>query len=355
MQFVVGQVTGIDERDGAAAAASRSPAATASRASCRSTCCWCFFGLSPKLGPIADWGLALERKQVVVDTEKFETSVPGIFAVGDINTYPGKKKLILSRLPRGDAGRLRVAAPYVFPDQRMPLQYTTTSPKLHKLLGVERRRRLRPASAIIAPRSRLAAAAHPLGVLAASIARPTEKVPLNLTEVILAQGSKSDPASAFAALPSTDDGSTCHRTDGSPRWHRCSLRRRVPAARRCSRLRSARAGRSSHARAGHHHRQRADAARAIAGWGDVPLAARAAAGHRRSTRAQMRDAGVAPPRRPDALRRRGQRRLQRRGLLGLPHGARLRPRQPLQLPPRRPADQRRDLDPARQQGARRAS
>ena len=55
-----------------------------------------FFGLSPKLGPIAEWGLDIERKQLKVDTEKFETNVPGIFAVGDINTYPGKKKLILS-------------------------------------------------------------------------------------------------------------------------------------------------------------------------------------------------------------------------------------------------------------------
>ena len=54
-----------------------------------------FFGLSPKLGPIAEWGLNIERKQIVVDTEKFESGVPGIFAVGDINTYPGKKKLIL--------------------------------------------------------------------------------------------------------------------------------------------------------------------------------------------------------------------------------------------------------------------
>ena len=55
-----------------------------------------FFGLHPKLGPIAKWGLALERKALAVDTERFQTSVPGIFAVGDINTYPGKKKLILS-------------------------------------------------------------------------------------------------------------------------------------------------------------------------------------------------------------------------------------------------------------------
>ena len=66
-----------------------------------------FFGLSPKLGPIADWGLDIERKQVVVDTEKFATNVPGIFAVGDINTYPGKKKLILSGFHEARAGRLR--------------------------------------------------------------------------------------------------------------------------------------------------------------------------------------------------------------------------------------------------------
>src|SRR5690606_4883581 len=54
------------------------------------------FGLHPKLGPIANWGLALEKKALKVDTEKFQTSVPGIFAIGDVNTYPGKKKLILS-------------------------------------------------------------------------------------------------------------------------------------------------------------------------------------------------------------------------------------------------------------------
>ena len=55
-----------------------------------------FFGLAPKLGPIADWGLDLNRKTVNVDTEKFETNIPGVFAIGDINYYPGKKKLILS-------------------------------------------------------------------------------------------------------------------------------------------------------------------------------------------------------------------------------------------------------------------
>jgi pyruvate/2-oxoglutarate dehydrogenase complex dihydrolipoamide dehydrogenase (E3) component len=95
-----------------------------------------FFGLSPKLGPIAEWGLNLERKQIVVDTEKFETSTPGIFAVGDVNTYPGKKKLILSGFHEAALAAF-AAAPYVFPDKRIHLQYTTTSPKLHKVLGVE--------------------------------------------------------------------------------------------------------------------------------------------------------------------------------------------------------------------------
>ena len=95
-----------------------------------------FFGLSPKLGPIAEWGLGIERKQVTVDTEKFETTVPGIFAVGDINTYPGKKKLILSGFHEAALAAFG-AAPYIFPNKRIHLQYTTTSPKLHKVLGVE--------------------------------------------------------------------------------------------------------------------------------------------------------------------------------------------------------------------------
>ncbi|MEN9868542.1 MAG: hypothetical protein RL748_4132, partial [Pseudomonadota bacterium] len=96
-----------------------------------------FFGLSPKLGPIADWGLDIERKQLkVVSTEKFETNVPGIFAVGDINTYPGKKKLILSGFHEAALAAFG-AAPYIFPDKKIHMQYTTTSPKLHKILGVE--------------------------------------------------------------------------------------------------------------------------------------------------------------------------------------------------------------------------
>ena len=96
-----------------------------------------FYGLSPKLGPIAEWGLDIERRQLKVqDTEKFETNVPGIFAVGDINTYPGKKKLILSGFHEAALAAFG-AAPYIFPDKKIHMQYTTTSPKLHKVLGVE--------------------------------------------------------------------------------------------------------------------------------------------------------------------------------------------------------------------------
>lgn len=95
-----------------------------------------FYGLSPRLGPIAQWGLDIERKQIVVDTERFETSVHGIFAVGDINTYPGKKKLILSGFHEAALAAF-AAARYVFPEKHIHLQYTTTSPKLHKVLGVE--------------------------------------------------------------------------------------------------------------------------------------------------------------------------------------------------------------------------
>ena len=94
-----------------------------------------FFGLSPKLGPIAEWGLDIERKQVMVDTEKFETSIPGIYAVGDINIYPGKKKLILSGFHEAALAAFAAAA-YLNPEKPIQLQYTTTSPKLHKVLGV---------------------------------------------------------------------------------------------------------------------------------------------------------------------------------------------------------------------------
>jgi thioredoxin reductase (NADPH) len=94
-----------------------------------------FFGLHPKLGPIAEWGLALEKRALTVDTEKFQTSVPGIFAIGDINTYPGKKKLILSGFHEAALAAFAIQH-HLFPEKRQFLQYTTTSPIMQKRLGV---------------------------------------------------------------------------------------------------------------------------------------------------------------------------------------------------------------------------
>jgi thioredoxin reductase (NADPH) len=94
-----------------------------------------FLGLSPKLGPIANWGLAMERKQLVVNTETFATDAPGIFAVGDINTYPGKKKLILCGFHEATLAAFGAAA-IVHPSRKTLLQYTTTSTELHRLLGL---------------------------------------------------------------------------------------------------------------------------------------------------------------------------------------------------------------------------
>ncbi len=135
MQFLIGQISGCESRDGRLAEVKVVGADGVTRR-LPLDMLLVFFGLSPKLGPIAEWGLALERKQLVVDTEKFQTSEPGIFAVGDINTYPGKKKLILSGFHEAALAAFG-AADYLFPQKKVHLQYTTTSPKLHKVLGVE--------------------------------------------------------------------------------------------------------------------------------------------------------------------------------------------------------------------------
>jgi thioredoxin reductase (NADPH) len=94
-----------------------------------------FFGLHPKLGPIAEWGLALEKKALKVDAEKFQTSLPGVFAVGDINTYPGKKKLILSGFHEAALASFAIQH-HLYPQKKQFLQYTTTSPVMHQRLGV---------------------------------------------------------------------------------------------------------------------------------------------------------------------------------------------------------------------------
>lgn len=94
-----------------------------------------FFGLTMKLGPVADWGLNLHENLVPTDTEKFETSEAGIFAIGDINTYPGKLKLILSGFHEA-ALMSQAAKRIISPDERIVFQYTTSSSKLQKKLGV---------------------------------------------------------------------------------------------------------------------------------------------------------------------------------------------------------------------------
>jgi len=95
-----------------------------------------FFGLTMKLGPVASWGLNLNENLILVDTEKFETSEKGIFAIGDINWYPGKLKLILSGFHEA-ALMAQQAHRYVYPDKKLMFQYTTSSTNLQKKLGVK--------------------------------------------------------------------------------------------------------------------------------------------------------------------------------------------------------------------------
>ncbi|MGD0721822.1 MAG: NAD(P)/FAD-dependent oxidoreductase [Roseiarcus sp.] len=134
MDFVLGQATALQGEEG------RLRAATVRGEDGRIFDIACdallpFFGLTMKLGPIADWGLNLHENLVPVDTEKFETNVPGIFAIGDINTYPGKLKLILSGFHEA-ALAAQKAFRYVYPDKKLLFQYTTSSTSLQKKLGV---------------------------------------------------------------------------------------------------------------------------------------------------------------------------------------------------------------------------
>ncbi|MDB5891833.1 MAG: trxB2 [Polaromonas sp.] len=134
VSFAVGQITGYVEENGVMAAVQVMDVEGQTRPM-PVDAVLVFLGLSPRLGPIADWGLEMERKQVPVDTEKFSTRIPGVFAVGDINTYLGKKKLILSAFHECALAAFGVAA-HIRPDSKIPLQYTTTSTRLHTLLGV---------------------------------------------------------------------------------------------------------------------------------------------------------------------------------------------------------------------------
>ncbi len=134
LQFIAAQPTAITQADGRLTAL-HVAAADGTQHALPLDALIVLTGLSPKLGPIVDWGLALERKQLVVETASFQTSVPGIFAVGDVNTYPGKKKLILCGFHEAALAAFGAAA-HVFPDRPLHLEYTTTSPRLHRALGI---------------------------------------------------------------------------------------------------------------------------------------------------------------------------------------------------------------------------
>ena len=136
VRILIGRVSGLIEEDDTLLGIEVEPfAKDAANHSVRINDLLVFYGLSPNLGPVAEWGLGVEKRQIPVDTEKFQTSVPGIFAIGDINTYPGKKKLILSGFHEAALVAFAVQK-HLDPSARQFLQYTTTSPIMHERLGV---------------------------------------------------------------------------------------------------------------------------------------------------------------------------------------------------------------------------
>ncbi|WP_055361964.1 NAD(P)/FAD-dependent oxidoreductase [Limnohabitans sp. 103DPR2] len=134
MRFVAGQPTGLVQANGQLTGLEILNAQGDTEVLPANALLLCL-GISPKLGPLSDWGLAMERKQLPVNTETYATEARGIFAIGDINTYPGKKKLILCGFHEATLAAFGASA-LLRPDQKTLLQYTTTSTHLHKLLGV---------------------------------------------------------------------------------------------------------------------------------------------------------------------------------------------------------------------------
>ena len=134
MQFLEGEIAGLDA-DGTALKGVRVQTRGGLVRRIDATELLVFWGLHPSLGPIASWGLGLDKSQIVVDTARFATNVPGIFAVGDINTYPGKRKLILSGFHEAALAAFAIKE-YLNPGEKVHLQYTTTSPAMHRRLGV---------------------------------------------------------------------------------------------------------------------------------------------------------------------------------------------------------------------------
>ena len=134
MDFKLGQVTSLEGEGGQVARAHAKPD-KGEPYSVECDAVLPFFGLTMKLGPVANWGINLENELIPVDTAAFETNIPGIFAIGDINTYPGKLKLILSGFHEG-ALMAQKAYHYIYPNKRLVFQYTTSSSSLQKKLGV---------------------------------------------------------------------------------------------------------------------------------------------------------------------------------------------------------------------------
>ncbi|MEI8277293.1 MAG: NAD(P)/FAD-dependent oxidoreductase [Hyphomicrobiales bacterium] len=134
MDLRIGQVSELEGADGQLAAASiKDKDGAVTRVACDAMLP--FFGLTMKLGPVAGWSLEMDDELVKVDVSTFETNRPGIFAIGDINTYPGKLKLILSGFHEGALMAQKVHH-YVYPEKRLVFQYTTSSTSLQKKLGV---------------------------------------------------------------------------------------------------------------------------------------------------------------------------------------------------------------------------
>lgn len=134
VRLLIGQATTLEGADGKLSAVTIKTADGEESVPC--TALLPFFGLTMKLGPVANWGLNLHENLIPVDTERFETSAPGIFAIGDINTYPGKLKLILSGFHEA-ALMAQAAQKIVYPNKKVVFQYTTSSSSLQKKLGVK--------------------------------------------------------------------------------------------------------------------------------------------------------------------------------------------------------------------------
>jgi thioredoxin reductase (NADPH) len=133
MRLAIGQITGLEgEGDRLSAVRVKGPSG---EEPCPCDTLLAFYGLKMELGPIAEWGINLDKNLIEVDTAAFETNRKGIFAIGDICTYPGKLKLILSGFHES-ALMCQKAFKYCFPEQRLIFRYTTSSTDLQKKLGV---------------------------------------------------------------------------------------------------------------------------------------------------------------------------------------------------------------------------